>query len=145
MNSEERGFEQSLPIALLRARETVMRKFRPVVDAHGLTLPQWRVIRALADEGALDASALCDRCVILAPSLTRIMKTLKSNGLIDAENASDARRRVITLTDSGRRVFEAVTKDASGIYDEIEDRFGEANMAELIRLLRELRDAVDPI
>ena len=51
-----RGFERSLPIALLRAREATMRLFKPHVDAAGLTLPQWRVIRALARAGA-DARA----------------------------------------------------------------------------------------
>ncbi|MEM7524329.1 MAG: hypothetical protein AAF360_11340 [Pseudomonadota bacterium] len=49
MTEDLRGFERSLPIALLRARESTKRLFKPHVDAASLTLPQWRVIRALAE------------------------------------------------------------------------------------------------
>lgn len=69
-----RRFEKSLPIAFLRAREATMRRFKPHVDAHGLTIQQWRVIRTLADGGPLDSNTLAARCVILPPSLTRIFR-----------------------------------------------------------------------
>ena len=45
-----RTFSQSLPMALLRAREAVMRRFRPGLRCHGVTEQQWRVLRALAEE-----------------------------------------------------------------------------------------------
>ena len=41
-------FSRSLPMALLRARESVMVRFRPMLRAHGLTEQQWRVLRAMA-------------------------------------------------------------------------------------------------
>ena len=40
---------RSLPIALLRARETVMHRFRPLLASHDLTEQQWRVIRVLGE------------------------------------------------------------------------------------------------
>src|SRR5438105_334324 len=43
-----RPFSQSLPMALLRAREAVMRHFRPSLQAAGLTEQQWRTMRALS-------------------------------------------------------------------------------------------------
>ena len=44
-----RPFEQSLPMALLRAREAVMRGFRRVLREHGLNEQEWRIIRALKE------------------------------------------------------------------------------------------------
>src|SRR6266849_5130597 len=43
-----REFSRSLPMSLLRAREAVMRHFRPSLRDHGLTEQQWRILRALA-------------------------------------------------------------------------------------------------
>ena len=42
-----RSFEKSLPMALLRAREAVMRGFRRQLREHGLNEQEWRIIRAL--------------------------------------------------------------------------------------------------
>ena len=41
-----RPFDQSLPMALLRAREAVMRGFRRVLREYGLNEQEWRIIRA---------------------------------------------------------------------------------------------------
>jgi hypothetical protein len=49
-----RKFDQSLPMALLRARETAMSFFRPMLHGHGLTEQQWRVIRVLQEYGDLE-------------------------------------------------------------------------------------------
>ena len=40
-----RPFDQSLPMMLMRAREGVMRRFRPHLRGHGLTDQQWRILR----------------------------------------------------------------------------------------------------
>ena len=57
-----RPFDRSLPMALLRAREAVMSRFRPLLHAHGVTEQQWRVIRALVEADGLDVSAVSHRC-----------------------------------------------------------------------------------
>ena len=44
--AETPQYDQSLTIALLRARDAVTALFREHVAAAGLTLQQWRVIRA---------------------------------------------------------------------------------------------------
>ena len=138
-----RGFERSLPIALLRAREATMRRFKPHVDAHGLTIQQWRVIRALADQGPLDATALAERCVILPPSLTRIFRTLEAKGLIRAEASPDARRHVVALTGSGRALYAEMAVTSEAIYAEIEAAFGRERMETLLGLLSELRETAE--
>ena len=64
--AETPQYDQSLTIALLRARDAVTALFREHVAAAGLTLQQWRVIRALAGGHELDTTTLSDR---LDPSL----------------------------------------------------------------------------
>ena len=52
-----REFSRSLPMSLLRAREAVMRQFRPSLRNHGLTEQQWRILRALTAVDAIVSGA----------------------------------------------------------------------------------------
>ena len=53
-----RDFSRSLPMSLLRAREAVMRQFRPSLRKHGLTEQQWRILRALTAVEAIEVTEL---------------------------------------------------------------------------------------
>src|SRR5690606_9244668 len=94
---------RSLPIALLRAREAVIARFRPILARHGLTEQQWRVLRVLSEmSDAIDASNLASRAFILPPSLTRILKMLDERGFISsARDKIDGRRTLIAIRPAG--------------------------------------------
>src|SRR5579883_3577127 len=77
-----RPFSESLPMALLRSREAVMRLFRPGLRKHGVTEQQWRILRALAHSGPMEVTELAEATFLLAPSLSRILATLEQRGLI---------------------------------------------------------------
>ncbi len=68
-----RTFNESLPMLLLRARESTMGFFRPILNQYGLSEQQWRAIRALYETPGISASDLADVSMILSPSLTRIL------------------------------------------------------------------------
>lgn len=80
--SERSDRRRSLAIGLLRAREAVMSHFRPILAAHDVTEQQWRVIRTLSEAGMLDATEVAEKAFILAPSLTRMIRSLEERGLI---------------------------------------------------------------
>ena len=81
-----RDFKHSLPMELLKAREAAMARFRPMLRNHGLTEQQWRVIRALSEYGKIDASELARRSFLLAPSLTRILRFLEQEDILQKTN-----------------------------------------------------------
>ena len=68
-----REFSRSLPMSLLRAREAVMRHFRPSLRDHGLTEQQWRILRALTSVDAIEVTELARVAFLLGPSLSRIL------------------------------------------------------------------------
>lgn len=136
-------YDDSLTIALLRAREAVTAQFREHVTAAGLTLPQWRVIRALAGGVEMDTTTLADRTVILPPSLTRILKHLGETGLIEQVPARDRRQRVIRLTAPGQTLFGKVWEVSQERYAAIEAAFGEQEMADLVESLNRLRKSLE--
>jgi len=136
-------YDDSLTIALLRAREAVTAQFRDHVGAAGLTLPQWRVIRALAGGAALDTTTLARRCVILAPSLSRIIKTLSERGLIEQVPTRDRRQRMIRLTSDGAALFTDMWEESKNRYAAIEAAFGAAEMRDLVSTLNRLRTVLE--
>jgi len=132
-----------LPIALLRAREATMRKFKPHVDALGLSLPQWRVIRALAENDTLPASELADKCAVLPSSMTRILNSLIERSLVEPAHDADGRRRSVKLTKAGTAIYSQMAEKSEGIYRAIEQRFSTEKMADLLELLGQLKEAAD--
>jgi len=116
-----RRYDNSLAIALLRARETVITRFRPNLAKHKITEQQWRVLRALAETHTADATRLSDICCILMPSLSRILKNLEGREFIGRNRvAGDGRRQEIFLTEKGHVLFKKVATKAAKIYEQIE-------------------------
>ncbi len=140
-----RPFANSLPMALLRAREAVMRAFRPGLREHGVTEQQWRVLRALAGLGPLEITELAARTCLLPPSLSRILPDLESRGLvIRRQVASDMRRAAVSLTPAGLQLIAAHAPQSERVYRTIEERFGAERLRQLFHLLGELEEALAP-
>ena len=130
-------------MALLRARETVMRGFRSVIRAHGLSEQQWRVIRALKESERLEIGALAERTYILKPSLTRILRDMVGRGLVvRTQVTGDQRRAHVALTPTGRALFGRIAPDSEAEYRRIETRLGKTETEELYRLLTRLTETL---
>jgi homoprotocatechuate degradation regulator HpaR len=139
-----RAFSQSLPMELLRAREAVMRRFRPALRNHGVTEQQCRILRALAHSGPMEVSELADTTCLLAPSLSRILPDMEARLLIARKQVdSDLRRSSVGLERKGLRLIATHAPYSEEIYDEIARRFGEERLEQLFKLLRELEETLD--
>lgn len=139
-----RAFERSLPMALLRARESVMTRFRPILLDHNITEQQFRVIRAVNAAGSIEVGQLAHACSILPPSMAGILKRLEARGLIERRSdVADRRRSHVSLTDEARQLLEAIAPLSERQYQHIEERFGRDRLDELHELLAELVEALD--
>ena len=131
-----RDFSRSLPMSLLRAREAVMRQFRPSLRNHGLTEQQWRILRALTAVDAIEVTELARTAFLLGPSLSRILRDLEARQLIERRTAkADLRRGVVSISAKGLKLIEAVAPTSEAIYAEITGRFGARKLAELQEML----------
>ena len=134
-----RDFSRSLPMSLLRAREAVMRQFRPSLRQHGLTEQQWRILRALAAVDAIEVTELAHVAFLLGPSLSRILRDLEARSLIERKVAkADLRRAVVSISAKGIKLIEAVAPSSEAIYAAITKRYGARKLAELQDMLGEL-------
>ena len=134
-----RDFSRSLPMSLLRAREAVMRQFRPALREHGLTEQQWRILRALASIEAAEVTELARTAFLLGPSLSRILRDLEARNLIERMTAkTDQRRSMVSISKEGVKLRASVAPSSEAIYAEITQRFGARKLAELQEMLGEL-------
>lgn len=140
-----RDFSRSLPMSLLRAREAVMRQFRPSLREHGLTEQQWRILRALAAIEAVEVTELARTAFLLGPSLSRILRDLEARNLIERETAkADQRRSMVSISKEGVKLMASVAPTSEAIYAEITRRFGARKLAELQEMLGQLELCLAP-
>jgi homoprotocatechuate degradation regulator HpaR len=131
-----REFSRSLPMSLLRAREAVMRHFRPSLRRHGLTEQQWRILRALASIDAIEVTDLARVAFLLGPSLSRILRDLEARHLIERRVAkADLRRGVVSISAKGLKLIEAVAPSSEAIYAAMTRRYGARKLADLQDML----------
>src|SRR3569832_339371 len=134
-----RDFSQSLPMALLRAREAVMRQFRPSLRKHDLTEQQWRILRALAAVDAIEVTELAHLAFLLGPSLSRILRDLEARGLVTRKLVErDQRRSVLSIAPKGLKLIGQVAPHSEAVYAEIAARYGVRRLGELQKMLGEL-------
>ncbi|MBT5138446.1 MAG: homoprotocatechuate degradation operon regulator HpaR [Acidimicrobiaceae bacterium] len=139
-----RPFTESLPMALLLAREATMQHFRPLLAKSELTEQQWRVLRALASRAeAYEVTELAERTALLAPSVSRIVANLEDRGLIVRTTvAHDQRRARLRLTRSGSALVRRLAPDSEAIYNGMEEQFGADRLAGLMAELKDLAETI---
>ena len=131
----------SLPIVLLRARESVMAPIRKMLSHSDVTEQQWRILRVLLEHGASDAKSVAERACLLFPSLTRMAIAMETRGLISRKpDETDGRRLVLTITAKGRQVIESNLCEAVQIADDFKAKLGPDEYRRLIGLLQKLSD-----
>ena len=140
-----RRFSESLPMLLLRAREVAMGHFRPILNARGLTEQQWRALRALDEQGELTAAGLAAECVILAPSMTRIIRRLAADGyVLVSRSKSDQRELRLRMSARGKRLVERIGPEIEAAYAGIRERIEPSHMAALYRELARFIARAEP-
>lgn len=140
-----RDFSQSLPMALLRAREAVMARFRPNLRLHNVTEQQWRVLRALAAAaGEVETTRLAEMVMLLPSSLSRILKDLIARRLIVRRTPeTDLRRSLVSLSPKGAALIAEASPSSEAIYAEIERLYGTEALGQLRALLTRLEQALE--
>jgi len=136
MSAPLRDFSRSLPMALLRAREAVMARFRPLLRRHGVTEQQWRVLRALESGAEASASAIAETTCIGLPSLSRILASLGARGLVTRRvKATDLRTTLVSLAPAGARLLRKAGVESEARYQALSAEIGEADLKRLYALL----------
>ena len=118
-----------------------MGPIRDMLAGTGLTEQQWRVLRVLEEFGAQDATQLAARSGLIASSLTRILQTMVSEGLVTRQTSpKDRRRQVIEIAAPGRAILTENHATAVAIAASYRAKMGAEDYERLLDLLEHLAD-----
>jgi len=102
-----------VPYLVNRAGVSISNTFSRELDRFGITLPMWRVMSALLDEGEQRLGDLSRITAIELSTLSRITASMDRAGLVNRRRSGeDARAVLITLSKEGRRMAEAIVPKA---------------------------------
>jgi homoprotocatechuate degradation regulator HpaR len=130
---------RNLPLLLLQAREQVIARFRPILNEHGITEQQWRIVRALIDTGPLEPREIGELCRISSPSLAGVLSRMEELGYIRRKRLDhDQRRLRVSLTPRSRALSARMAPQIEATYRDIETLIGERFAASFYETLDEL-------
>ncbi|AXO63943.1 MarR family transcriptional regulator [Pseudomonas sp. phDV1] len=128
-----------LPALLGQAWHLVSTQFHAVVEEHGLSVLEWRVLSTLASHGAMSISALAQVTVSKQPTVTRLLLRLEAQGYVERSTSLDDRRfTLVRVTRAGRRLVTGLIELADKHELEILSPFDEEKISALKEVLHEL-------
>lgn len=136
---------RNLPLLMLQAREHVIGHFRPVLNAHGITEQQWRIVRVLLDAGALEPREIGELCRLSSPSLSGVLARMEEIGFVNRKRLAHDQRRVrVSLTPRSRALAARIAPQIEAVYARVERLLGEEFCARLYGALDDLIDKLEP-
>src|ERR671916_1537862 len=101
--------EDQLCFALYAASRAMTARYRPLLDAIGLTYPQYLVMMLLWEEDNQTVGQLGARLSLDSGTLSPLLKRLTTAGLVTRHRrVEDERSVAIVLTDAGRALRDKV-------------------------------------
>lgn len=132
----------SVPLGHLlgRVEHRISRRIARVL-AGGPSLEQWRVLELLSDGEGHPMSEIAAHALVPAPTLTKIVDRLVDSALVYRRpDEADRRRVLVLMSDHGREVHGRLAPEVARAEDEVLERLGGTDRAELVRLLEQLVD-----
>lgn len=110
--------ENQLCFPLYACSREVIKRYRPYLDALGLTYTQYIVLMVIWEEGTVSVRDLGKRLFLDSGTLTPVLKTLEKMGLITrARSQEDERVLLVTITKAGQALREealTISKQMAG-------------------------------
>ena len=139
--------EQEAYLSLVRTAAVLGGDLEQLLKPHGLTSPQYNVLRILrgAEPEGLCRNDLRDRMLTRMPDMTRLLDRMEEAGLVARSRESDDRRMVTTrITAEGRRLLDALDEGIAAAHRRHFRHLSSAQLRTLIELLGAAREGVNP-
>jgi homoprotocatechuate degradation regulator HpaR len=132
---------RNLPLLMLQAREHVIGHFRPVLNAHGITEQQWRIVRVLLDARGLEPREIGRLCRLSSPSLAGVLARMQEVGFVNRQRLAHDQRRVrVSLTPRSRALAARMAPQIEAVYARVEQLLGKEFCEHLYGALDDLID-----
>lgn len=135
--SEPLRLAEFLPYRISVAAESVSRAFANRYEAEfGLSIPEWRLMAVLGDEGRLSTQALIARTEMDRVKVSRAVIRLADKGLIDrTSHPEDQRAQLLSLSAKGQALYQQIVPRALALQGELAGALTPAELSALSRIL----------
>ena len=134
---------RNLPLLMLQAREAVFARFRPLLNSAGVTEQQWRIIRALLENGPMEPRQIAQVCCLSSPSLTGILSRMDDLGWVRRERfEQDQRRVLVSASAAAQELADRLAPQVETLYAELEAQIGPELLTQTYALLDRLVHAL---
>ena len=134
--------EQEAYLNLLYTQDKLSEEFSELFKAHGLTQPQYNVLRILRGVGGkgLSTMAILDPMIIRIPDITRLIDRLERGSHIKRTMSKKDRRVIfVKITAKGLDLLSKLDKPVLGLHKDQLGHLTRGELAELNRLLQKSR------
>jgi len=101
------ALQDQICFTLYATSMTISRTYKPMLDAMGITYPQYLVLNVLGAEDGLTIGAIANRLDLESSTVTPPVKRLEQAGLVARQRDHKDERQVhVRLTDAGRELVE---------------------------------------
>jgi MarR family transcriptional regulator, organic hydroperoxide resistance regulator len=84
----------------------ITRTYKPMLDAMGITYPQYLVLNVLGEEDGMTIGAIASRLALESSTITPPVKRMEQAGLVTRQRSLvDERQVQVRLTDAGRALL----------------------------------------
>ena len=119
----------------------VSQAFARKVEAHGVTVAEWVLMRQLLDSEAVSPSRLAERMGMTRGAISRLADRLIAKSLVvRVADPDDGRAQTLSLTPAGRALVPELAALADANDAEFFDHLTSKERAALLRTLREIVD-----
>jgi DNA-binding MarR family transcriptional regulator len=117
----------------------VSQAFARKVEAHGVTVAEWVLMRQLLEEEALAPSRLAERMGMTRGAISKLADRLIAKSLLTRKaDPGDGRAQTLALTVKGRRLVPELAALADANDSEFFDHLAPKDRVALLRVLREI-------
>ncbi len=142
-----RGFDtdpsRSIGYLLRDNSKRILRATAKRLKPHGVTLPQYYLLREIWREDGPTQRALSQRVGIAEPTIALTLDLLERNGFVTrSRNTEDRRKSNVLLTDQGRELREVAYTIAADVLDKALVRLSDTEVESLRSLLQRMKSSV---
>lgn len=137
----DRFVDDYLLYLLARASSEVSAQFHVRLKAHGLQVPEWRVLASLSDGDGMTVGEIAAHALQRQPTMTKIIDRMAESGLVERRPDKADRRKVrIFITREGRRRVDDALADAKAHEHDVLADYSPAEAKRLKSMLKALVD-----
>ncbi len=133
--------EHQAVVDIMRTAMALEAPFERLFRQHGLTAPQYNVLRILRAEGRrMPSLSIAEQMVTRVPDITRLVDRLEAAHWVQRERSTEDRRVVyVSITPQGLELLARLDEPVESLHENLLEHLTRKEIAELTRLLGKAR------